>query len=340
MWSSRADSLMQRLRTSIPVRRVPFWRGQLVAVACIAAAWAVRRLIDPQVWEAPFISFFPAVLVASVWGGTRAGLSALVLSLVLASLSWLAPNGVSLVVLSWETVLAFALSGGVLVLISDLLRGTVRDLRRAEERQRLLASEMRHRVDNAIAMALAIARQTARGAGSVEEHVQQLEGRLLTLKRAQEVTSREPGAPIDLEALLREALEPFDPDRIALSGPAERVPQDLAPMLSLLVHELATNATKHGALSRAAGRVQLGWSREGAEVVLDWRERGGPAVGAPSRAGFGSRLVQGALPAGRGSTAIEYHPAGVRCRIRFARPTPEPPAPAARVRLSPRTGGV
>ncbi len=82
--------LLGRLRQSIPYRRVPFWKGQLIAVLCVLGGAIVRWPLDPILVDAvPFITFFPAVLVSSVWGGTRSGLTALVLTIIVAGVGWI-----------------------------------------------------------------------------------------------------------------------------------------------------------------------------------------------------------------------------------------------------------
>jgi two-component sensor histidine kinase len=97
----------------------------------------------------------------------------------------------------------------------------------------------------------------------------------------------------------------------------------------LALHELATNAAKYGALTRPAGRVELRWEVQGGQLHLSWRETGGPPVVAPSRRGFGSRLLADVLASDLdGQSRLEFAPDGVRCWITAARPESEPFAPA------------
>jgi len=115
------------------------------------------------------------------------------------------------------------------------------------------------------------------------------------------------------------------------------IPPQVGGTFALLLHELATNATKYGALSVPAGRVSISWWQEPGAVHFDWTEIGGPAVTPPARRGFGSRLLASAFPEDQAAVTIDYRADGVRCRISLIVP-PEmvaghapahpPPSPA------------
>ena len=116
---------------------------------------------------------------------------------------------------------------------------------------------------------------------------------------------------------MRGALDSHAPERFTLGGPSLRVGPSAALSLSLLLHELATNAAKYGALSAPPGRVAVAWAIAGAGEAaafrLDWSEAGGPPVAPPSRKGFGTRLIERGL-AGGGVT-MEYSVDGLACRL-------------------------
>jgi two-component sensor histidine kinase len=294
---------------------VPFWRGQAIAGACVVAAAVLRWSLDPLLaGQLPFVTFFPAVLLASIWGGTWAGVTAVALTLAVAGTSWggLAA-GLRFEVLPAASLIAFIAFGGVVVFLSDLLRATLKDLARSERQAKLLASEMRHRVKNALAMASAVSRQTARTATSVPEYQALLEGRLDALAHAPEYGSERD--PPELRVLLAQVLDPFGLHRFERSGPALTFPAQAGGTLALVLHELATNATKHGALSLPTGRISLTWRQDPGKICIDWTERGGPEVAPPVRRGFGSRLLATGFPEDQASVVLEYHPEGVRCRI-------------------------
>ncbi len=137
--------LLGRLRQSIPYRRVPFWKGQLIAILCVLGGAIIRWPFDPILIDAvPFSTFFPAVLVSSVWGGTRSGLTALVLTIIIVGVGWIEPgSGLGLTIMSGASVAAFAVFGGSVVLVAEVMRSALKDLAKSEERASLLAAEMK-----------------------------------------------------------------------------------------------------------------------------------------------------------------------------------------------------
>ncbi len=199
----------------------------------------------------------------------------------------------------------------------------------AEEQQRVLNRELSHRLKNTLTMAQAIASQTLRNVTDVGSVKEALVARLVALGKAHDILlSGEGDEGAGLEAVLAGALAIHDdgePDRIRLSGPAIEVGPKAALSLSLMIHELATNAAKYGAFSVPGGRVGVEWTIEGGEegkpgpdalVRMVWTERGGPPVKVPTRKGFGSRLIERGLSgAVGGATQTDYAADGVICRI-------------------------
>jgi two-component sensor histidine kinase/PAS domain-containing protein len=193
---------------------------------------------------------------------------------------------------------------------------------RAEEDQRVLNQEISHRMKNTMAMVLSIATQTLR---SVPDRapVEAFEQRLHALATAHDVLLRQTwtAAPARdvVEAVLGAAGQG---DRVDVSGPELDLGPRATLSLSLLLHELATNAAKYGALSAPEGRVLVAWRLEGPDaersVVLDWVERGGPPPLAPAtsgRKGFGSRLIRMGLD-GAGDVDLRYPPTGFEATMR------------------------
>ncbi len=211
---------------------------------------------------------------------------------------------------------------------------------RAEERQSLLVNELNHRVKNSLAVALALADQTRRACAAADHPPERFHAdfqtRMVALAAAHDLLTREHWEGAPLTELVRTALAPHAgkadgpsaAPRVSVAGPPVRLAPETALALSMAMHELATNAAKHGALSRPGGRVEVRWrvepaagdAAEGGALALEWSERGGPPVpGPPARRGFGSRLIERGLPAqlGRGGTVeMEFAPGGLRCRIR------------------------
>ncbi|OHB31332.1 MAG: hypothetical protein A2790_02105 [Phenylobacterium sp. RIFCSPHIGHO2_01_FULL_69_31] len=192
--------------------------------------------------------------------------------------------------------------------------------KRAEERRTLLINELNHRVKNTLASVQSIARQTLRSAHTPEEMVEIFTGRLMALASAHDVLTRENWEGAGLRKIVEVALAPFDAARVLRGGPDVRLDARAALALGMALHELATNASKYGALSNEAGQVRVSWEiRAGGPasvLALEWREEGGPPVVPPKRRGFGSRLLtQGVRSELGGSADVEFAPGGVVCRI-------------------------
>lgn len=179
----------------------------------------------------------------------------------------------------------------------------ITDRKLAEERQRLLMCEVDHRAKNALAVVQAALRLTRRD--EPEAYARAVEGRVRALARAHSLLAEGRWSGAELRELVESELAPFlhsagdaapgGEPRVSLAGGALLLPPATAQGLAMVLHELATNATKHGALSAPTGRVTVTWSvrREDGLLRLSWTERGGPAVpAAPSRRGFGSRVLE------------------------------------------------
>lgn len=309
---------LRRLSRTVPVNRVPLLRGQAVALACAFVATGARLALDPVLTGVPYVTFFPAILIASIWGGTRAGLTTLVLGWLVTSAFWLHPSGEPSLdgAVFWKAA-AFVVFGGLLLICAGMLRDLVVQLRRSEEHARVLAAEMEHRIENLLATVTALARQTARSTGSVEEHVSAFEARMAALGQARKLALAAPAGAADLDRLMKVVLSPFGLERITLNGSDCLVPDRLSTMLALAFHELATNALKYGALSQLGGRVDIRCSRTPAGMEVIWQESGGPAVAKPTRSGFGTRMIRQSLAAHGASAELDFVPDGLRCRLVF-----------------------
>jgi two-component sensor histidine kinase len=147
------------------------------------------------------------------------------------------------------------------------------------------------------------------------------EGRLSALSEAHNLLTREHWGAVSMTQVIGDAVAPHgDDSRFTLDGPDLPIVPKTAISLALAIHELATNAVKHGALSSAQGRVAIRWaraSRDGkARLSLVWEELGGPAVDAPARRGFGTRMIERGLAAElSGTVTIDFRPDGVVCTV-------------------------
>ena len=192
-----------------------------------------------------------------------------------------------------------------------------------DERQRLLLDELNHRVKNTLATVQSIALQTGRTADAASFEEAFL-ARIAALAQAHDLLTEVAWEGAALKDVVARTLAPYlsqgAPDRLALSGPHVRLSPNAAVSLTMAFPELATNAGKYGALSVVGGRVAVDWrvddAAEPTAVEIDWREAGGPAVSAPSRRGFGSRLLeQGLAREFDGRVELVFAPDGVRCHM-------------------------
>jgi PAS domain S-box-containing protein len=186
----------------------------------------------------------------------------------------------------------------------------------AQEHQRLLLAELSHRVKNTLAVVQGIAAQSLSGGRSLAEAREVLTKRLRALANAHTLLTASEWQGASLEALVAAELEPYEGRAEVAGGDVTLSPKE-ALTLSLVLHELATNAAKHGALSAPGGRVEVGWEVAGEAPArtlrLRWRERGGPPVPVPpSRRGFGRALVEQAVAYDlKGRGRLDFRPDGV-----------------------------
>ena len=189
-----------------------------------------------------------------------------------------------------------------------------------EQRQHLLLRELTHRVKNTLAVVQSIANQTLRHTRSREDFVERFSARLAALSAAHGLLVQSDWKGADFEALARAQLDPYAPDdssRLQLEGPSTGLPADLATPFGLVLHELAANAAKYGALSRDRGCVDLRWKiapRDGERVFsVVWRELNGPTPRRGAKAGFGSMLIDQGVPGAKVSR--EFTRDGFVCTI-------------------------
>jgi two-component sensor histidine kinase len=210
------------------------------------------------------------------------------------------------------------ITSAIVIALADTLAAAVRREAALRGQIEVIKGELEHRAKNALTVVIALIQQTGRTATSVDDFQSKLIDRFHALGRAQTVLDESSGGPASLKALIDEVLSPFDTGgRITgeMVGSDVGISRDTAVGLCLVLHELATNATKYGALSVPAGSVGLRWTVGQAKVSMLWQERGGPLVECPTRKGFGTRLFKRVIP--DGSVAVSFEPAGVRADIEF-----------------------
>ncbi len=211
----------------------------------------------------------------------------------------------------------FGPDGGVESILS--VSRDITALHQAEERQRLLAQELKHRMNNTIAMIQAIANQTLKAGtnASIDEVRTNFIARLATLSAAHDLLTQADWARANIADVVRGSLSPHaDLARFRIDGPDLELSSKCALALALALHELATNANKYGALTTDAGRIAVTWSVTDGVFRLVWQETGGPLVATPTRLGFGSRMIERALAGYFSARAeIAYAPSGLVFRL-------------------------
>lgn len=182
----------------------------------------------------------------------------------------------------------------------------------------LLLQEANHRIRNLLTMVEAILGQTR--SRTVHDYREKVMARISGLSEFYEVMSRSEIAKVGLAELLEQTMRPcYARGQVVVGGPDVEIGSKLALWLHLVIHELATNARKYGALSSTAGTVNLTWEIQQAlgapgKLALVWYEDGGPEVKQPKRSGFGSRLITKALDH-YGEVQLHFRPAGVACSM-------------------------
>jgi two-component sensor histidine kinase len=158
----------------------------------------------------------------------------------------------------------------------------ITDRKEAERRQTLLTREVDHRARNALAIVQAIVRLGR--ASTMEDYIIGVEGRVRALSLSHELLSQSRWQGADIVRIVAEEFAPYQSgseQRVHAEGPPIILPADKAQSVALIIHELATNAAKYGALSLPAGRVELRWALHDGHLTLDWGEHGGPPASAP-----------------------------------------------------------
>jgi PAS domain S-box-containing protein len=194
--------------------------------------------------------------------------------------------------------------------------------KRHEEQMRLVMGELNHRVKNTLAVVESMARQTLRSSARPEDFIAAFGDRLRGLARVHGMLTQAQWEGVGLRELVAAELAPrvASPTQAVVDGPPVTLPPGAALTMHMTLHELATNAAKHGALSVPEGSVRVRWRHEGEgdrrRLVLEWQERGGPRVAPPMNTGFGTRVLNQLIEYElKGRCTVSFDPEGVRCEI-------------------------
>jgi len=204
----------------------------------------------------------------------------------------------------------------------------ITERKRAEEHQQILMAELDHRVKNVLARVAAVADSTHQGSGSIDEFIRSFNGRIQSMALAHALLSETSWRGADLAVLVRKQLAPYVTDsNTAIAGPDITLSPSATQALAMVLHELVTNAAKHGALSTPGGRVSVNWEQAGTNLIFVWRESDGPPVAPAIQSSYGTDLIRNLIPHElRGTVDLVFAAEGVTCRIEI--PIKEPPLQA------------
>jgi two-component sensor histidine kinase len=186
--------------------------------------------------------------------------------------------------------------------------------------------ELHHRVKNTLATVQAVVNATARSSLTVAEFTRAFSGRIGSLARTHALITEDLAQAASFEVLLRAELDPYDErGRLALDGPRVVLPSELAVPVGMALHELTTNALRHGSLADPNGRLQVAWRVEdrpdGHALCWTWSEHDGPPAAHPTHEGFGHRLLKKVLAPQTGAEVdVDFAPDGLRVSVRIPLP--------------------
>jgi two-component sensor histidine kinase len=266
-------------------------RSIALALICVVLATLARAAMGLAGAQLPFPTFFPAELIAALIGGPFAGLLTVALSLLVVWSLFMEPLTAT-ALLGAEPLgdlALFTLSGLVIVWLASLHRRLVFELEDNERARAVLTSEIQHRSANLLLVMTSLVRHSVPDPAVATALID----RMRTVAKSDNLLdpSRGPG-PAQLAQLVEDTVRRPYGTHVSVAGPDVGLDAAQAHGLRLILHEMATNAAKYGALSDGAGRVAIDWHRDGDALKIVWRERGGPIVAPPTRTGFGSKLIQ------------------------------------------------
>jgi len=323
------DSLIQR-----PHKPSGCFAAYSLALACVGVAFFLRLFLGVLDHEAsPFTTFYPAILFAALWGGSRAGIFAIVGSGIFAWWAFMDPRFTFVAPLTFGRQLAlviFAISSLLIVVGADYCRRLAQSLRDAEELRDLAVKELSHRLKNKVATIQSIIAFQLRGNEASRDSILQ---RLGALSSTDTLIEAAQGQGAFLRDIVTVELAPYDVSRVTMSGEQVFLAPKFALVFGLLIHELATNAAKYGALSVHSGQVSIQWTLVETNLAIEWRETGRPIVAAPSHAGFGTRLLSRALGQFGGSAELNFDPSGLICTMNVSIPADSLPSTRSAVSL-------
>ena len=294
------------------------WEAYGFAVICFAVATLIRlslNLVSPNIQS--FATYYPAVLFAALVAGRGAGLLAMTLSATMGGWAFSPPYFATTLPSGSEMIdLALFIASALVIIWGAVAYRTVLwRLHEEENFREATVNELTHRVKNNLTTVYAILRHELRNQPETWDKVS---GRLHALSATDEFVCESANETASLRNILVMESTPYGSSRFLICGPDIHLPRKLAITSALILHELATNAAKYGALSNSSGHVFVSWKSQRERVHLSWMEQGGPEVVPPTRRGFGRSLLERGLDCYNGEIDLSFAPEGLRCNISFS----------------------
>ncbi len=287
-----------------------------VGVTWLGIATALQFAVGWSESDLRYAIFLPAILATSLLAGVPAAIGVMIASLVTVAWAFTPPYFAFKSMSSPELATVFwsLFSGLCVILFAQGCRTVLKRLRAHQLTNDILVTELAHRGRNIFAVVEVILQKTL---SSDREQADALLGRLRAVRYANELLIGRRDLPINVMTLLLQEFAPYGEGQLKAQGPKIDVEPEAARHLVLLFHELVTNAAKHGALSSPTGLVTAEWKWKDQDLILNWKESGGPKVVPPLKEGFGSQLIAVCARALSGTVQSQFAPEGITCSIKF-----------------------
>jgi len=290
------------------------------AALCVLAATLMREGFRASGVRglAVFSTYYPAVLLAMMVGGRRSGVLAAILGGLAAYYFFMPPlyEFVPLTLSEFVNLTLYGCASALIILIVDWYQRALGQMRHEDARHLTLAREQGHRIRNALVVVQAIVRQSLL---DQPDRAREINRRIQAGLAQVDVEDHELNEAGTLRELITAELDAYDLARFKLGGEdGAGLPARSRSIVTLAIHELATNAVKYGALSVPGGRVTVMWEAREGQARIVWTEAGGPTVQPPRRRGYGSLMLQRLVQSAGGAFTVNFAPAGVAAEISFA----------------------
>ena len=303
---------------SISDRVHPFsWQAFAIATLVVLGATLLREAFGLFGATLFFATYYPAVFVIALLAGPYASTFGLVASAVIVYWAFVPPRfGFTPLTLSQAiNLLLFAASAGLVIWLADAYRRAMRFLMQQNRERDLLLRELDHRSRNMLTIIESIVRSTVSPHHRLADTVM---GRIRALAVGNELVIHAGLKPVGLTAVFESGLKPYDRSKWTLMGEDVELTPDTARIAALLVHELATNAAKHGAFRGEGGTLNVTWAKQDGALDLRWEETTTHPVEQPKEYGFGTQLLTRSLRQLNGTVEPDFRVDGLRYRIKFA----------------------